>query len=35
MIQYDRIDISKKNDFNKTRKSLEGMICHYWSFKDI
>ena len=35
MIQYDRIYISKKNDFNKTRKSLECMICPYWSFKDI
>ena len=35
MIQYDRNDISKKNDFNKTRKSLECMICHYWYFKDI
>ena len=33
MIQYERIDISKEIDFNKTN-SLECMICHYWYFKD-
>ena len=34
MIQYERIDISKEIDFNKTN-SLKCMICHYWYFKDI
>ena len=33
MIQYERIDISKEIDFNKTN-SLEYMNCHYWYFKD-
>ena len=32
MIQYERIDVSKEIDFNKTSKSLEFMICHYWHF---
>ena len=32
MIQYERIDISKGIDFNK---SLECMICDYWYFKDV
>ena len=35
MIQYERIDISQEIDFNKTNKSLECMICHYWYFKDV
>ena len=35
MTQYERIVISKEIDFNKTSKSLECMICHYWYFKDI
>ena len=34
MIQYERIDISEGIDFNKTSKSVECMICHYWYFKD-
>ena len=33
MIQYERIDICKESDFNKTY-SLECMIYHYWYFKD-
>ena len=35
LIQYERIDINEGIDFNKTSKSLECMICHYWYFKDI
>ena len=33
--KYERIDISEGTDFNKTSKSLECMICHYWYFKDV
>ena len=35
MIQFERIDISEGIDFNKTSKSLECIICHYWNFKDV
>ena len=35
MLQYERTDISEEIDFNKTNKSVECMICHYWYFKDI
>ena len=35
MLQYGRIDISKGIDFDKTNKSVECMICHYWYFKDV
>ena len=34
MISYERIDKSDSIDFNKTQESKEGMICHYWYFKD-
>ena len=34
MIQYERIDISEEIDFNKTKLSLECMICYYWYFED-
>ena len=34
MIQYEIIDISEEIDFNKTNRSIECMICHYWYFKD-
>ena len=34
MLQYDRIDISKGIDIEKTNKSKECKICHYWYFKD-
>ena len=34
-IEYERIDISKGIDVNKTNKSKECDICHYWYFKDI
>ena len=35
MLQYERIDISEGSDFDKSSKSVEYMICHYWYFKDI
>ena len=35
MLQYERIDISEGIDFDKTNKSVECMICHYWYFKDV
>ena len=35
MLEYDRIDISKGIDPNKTAASKECDICHYWYFKDI
>ena len=34
MLQYDRIDISEGIDINKTNKSKECMLCHYWYFLD-
>ena len=35
MLQYERIYISEVIDFDKSDKSKECMICHYWYFKDI
>ena len=35
MLQYEKIDISERIDFDKSNKSVECMICHYWYFKDI
>ena len=32
MLEYDRIDISEVIDMNKTIKSSECYICHYWYF---
>ena len=32
MLEYDRIDISKGIDINKTSASEERDICHYWYF---
>ena len=32
MLYYDRIDVSKRIDVNKTRASKECDICHYWYF---
>ena len=34
MLEYDRIDISEGIDTNKTSKSKECDICHYWYFLD-
>ena len=35
MLQNDRIDVSEGIDINKTSKSKECMLCHYWYFKDV
>ena len=35
MLQYEIIDVSEGIDFNKTNKSKECELCHYWFFKDI
>ena len=34
MLQYNRINISEGIDVNKTNKSKECKICHYWYFLD-
>ena len=34
MLEYDRIDISEGIDIDKTDKSKECNICHYWYFLD-
>ena len=34
MLEYDRIDISEGIDIDKTSKSKECNICHYWYFLD-
>ena len=35
MLLYERIDVTEGIDINKSDKSKECMICHYWCFKDI
>ena len=35
MLQYERIAISEGIDINRSYKSKECMICHYWYFEDI
>ena len=35
MLQYEKIDVSKGIDVNKTNASKEWELCHYWFFKDI
>ena len=35
MLQYEKIDVSKRIDINESNKSKECMICCYWYFKDI
>ena len=35
MLQYERIKVSEGIDINKSNKSKECMIYHYWDFKDI
>ena len=32
MLYFDRIDVSKEIDVNKTTESKECDICHYWYF---
>ena len=34
MLYYDRIDVSKGIDINKTSESKECDVCHYWYFLD-
>ena len=34
MLYYDRIDVSERNDINKTSESKEYNICHYCYFLD-
>ena len=34
MLEYDRIDISERSDFNETNASKDCDICHYWYFLD-
>ena len=34
MLQYERIDVSEGIDLNKSDKSKECDICHYWYFLD-
>ena len=34
MLEYERIDISEGIDLNKSDKSKECDICHYWYFLD-
>ena len=35
MLQYERINVSEGIDINKSNKSKECMIFHYWCFRDI
>ena len=34
MLEYKKTDISDGIDFNKSDKSKECMLCHYWYFLD-
>ena len=34
MLEYERIDVSEGIDANKSNKSKECDVCHYWSFLD-
>ena len=35
MLRYQKIDVSEGIDVNKTSKSKECELCHYWFFKDV
>ena len=35
MLYYNKINVSKGIDINKSNKSEEGMICHYWYFPNL
>ena len=35
MLEYDRIDISEGFNINKTNKSKDCDISHYWHFLDF
>ena len=32
MVYFDRLEVSEGTDVNKTSKSKECDICHYWYF---
>ena len=32
MLKYDKIDITEGIDVDKTNKSRECMLCHYWYY---
>ena len=34
MLEYDRIEIAEGTDLNKSNKSKERDLCHYWYFLD-
>ena len=34
MLEYEKTDISDRIDVNKSDKSNECMLCHYWYFLD-
>ena len=34
MLEYDKLDVSEVIDLNKSNKSKECDICHYWYFLD-
>ena len=34
MLEYEEIDISEEIDINKSDRSNECDICHYWYFLD-
>ena len=34
MLEYEKIDILEGIDVDKTNKSKECMLCHYWYFLD-
>ena len=35
MLRYQKINVSEGIDGNKTSKSKECKLCHYWFFKDV
>ena len=35
MLQYEKIDILKGIDINKTSTSKECMLCHYWYYENV
>ena len=35
MLQYERINVSEGIDIDKSNKSKETRLCHYWYFKNI
>ena len=35
MLQYEKIDVSDRNDVNKTSASKEYELFHYWFVKDV